>query len=186
MEKRQTAIVRIKIRTGLGLIWIEALSYLWCFSSDLRKSMCILRFFGYGFVYAKPQVLIAMKNEWLVCPLSFLCLSADALQLNTLHLKYSFGQNNGAQRRSWRQILLSNSTPVAYIKTGPFCVIMFKIDYNCVSSHLYSAVWFFFLRMNQKVERDSNELHLEHMICQSAATSEQLIWMWASTINLIQ
>lgn len=63
MEKRQTAIVQIKICTGLGLIWIETLSYLWCFSSDLRKSMCVLRFFGYGFVYAKPQVLIAMKNE---------------------------------------------------------------------------------------------------------------------------
>lgn len=45
----------------------------------------------------------------------FFFLSAEALQLNTLHLKYSFGQNNGAQRRNWRQNFQSNSTPVAYI-----------------------------------------------------------------------
>lgn len=54
-------------------------------------------------------------------------LSAEAVKWTTLHLKYSSGQNNGAQR------LLSNCTPVSYKKTKVVCVIRVNTDYNCIS-----------------------------------------------------
>lgn len=79
--------------------------------------LCMMDF-GYGPVYSKSQVLVLMEIKQFTLYLFF--LPAEALQLNMLHLKYSFGQNNGAKRRNWRQNFQSNSTPVAYIWTEPF------------------------------------------------------------------